>query len=440
MTISAQRIDRYDTAFDHEGLVANAGLITAATLMERLGLEALISRWVKTGSPNPGRKVLTMVAAMLAGATHIDHVDMLRAGGTQRVLEFRVMAPSTVGTFLRSFTFGHIRQLDAVLSRALHRAWRLGAGPGKELLVIDLDSTICEVWGKQKSGAAYGYTHKLGYHPLIATRAGTGEVLFARLRKGSAGSSRGVVRFASELIANVRRAGAGGVLTVRADSGFWSWKLCDYLDTRDVKWSITVRQIPTIGTAIATIPEDAWTTIKYRAGGQAQVAETVYVIGGGATKRRVRRVRLVVRRTRLTEPDQLKLWPDWRYHAFISNRDDLNTVEADAFHRNHATIELNIRDLKEGTGLEHLPSGHYHANAAWLACAVLAHNLGHWTTLLTDQPPATNRTHRIRYTNLTAIIVNRSGRLTLRFAARWPWATQFQTILNLLRALPAPSG
>lgn len=207
--------------------------------MARLGLETLTNRRVRTGSPNPGRKLLTVVAAMMAGATHIDHVEVLRAGATGRVLPFKVMAPSTVGTFLRSFTFGHIRQLDAVLSRVLTRAWSVGAGPGAEPLVIDLDSTICEVHGHTKEGAAYGYTKLLGYHPLLATRAGTGEVLSARMRKGSAGSSRGVVRFVDELVAMLKRAGATGAATVRAGSGFWSWKLIDRLDAHHITWSIT---------------------------------------------------------------------------------------------------------------------------------------------------------------------------------------------------------
>lgn len=145
MSSSSRNIDRLDATFDHDGLVANAGLVVAATLMSRLGLEALINARVRTGSANAGRKLLTLVAAMLAGATHIDHVDVLRAGATQRVLGFVVAAPSTVGTFLRSFTFGHLRQLDAVLGQALARAWRLGAGPGSQPLVVDLDSTITEV-------------------------------------------------------------------------------------------------------------------------------------------------------------------------------------------------------------------------------------------------------------------------------------------------------
>ena len=125
----SRTIDRFDTTFDHDGLIANAGLIVAATLMSRLDLERLANTWVRTGSFLPGRKLCTLIAAMLAGATHIDHVDVLRAGATQSVLPFRVMAPSTIGTFLRTFTFGFVRQLDAVAARLLANAWALGAGP-----------------------------------------------------------------------------------------------------------------------------------------------------------------------------------------------------------------------------------------------------------------------------------------------------------------------
>ncbi|MCP4963230.1 MAG: transposase [Actinomycetia bacterium] len=225
------------------------------------------------------------------------------------------MAPSTIGSFLRTFTFGHIRQLDAVLSRTLARAWAAGAGPDDDPLVVDLDSTICEVHGKHKQGASYGYTKRLGYHPLLATRATTGEVLFARMRKGSANTARGIVRFVDELAANVRRAGASGPITVRADSGFWSWKLCDRLNTHGIGWSITVRLVPKIKAAIVGIDETAWSDIDYTLGGQAQVAETTYTTGKGNKKRTVR---LVVRRTRLTEPAQRQLWPHWRHHAFIT--------------------------------------------------------------------------------------------------------------------------
>ncbi len=416
--------------------MANAGLILAGTLMARLGVSALIERWVRTGSANPGPKILTVVAAMLAGGTHIDHVGMLRAGRTGRVLGFKPAAPSTVGTFLRTFTFGHIRQLEAVLSRTLARAWGLGAGPGKAPLVVDLDSTICEVHGKQKQGAAYGCTKELGYHPLLATRADTGEVLGARMRKGSAGSSRGVVRFVDELVANLRRAGAAGPTTVRADSGFWSRKLIDRLDAHDVKWSITVALGSAVRAAIQAIGDTAWTDIDYTNSGHAQVAETEYTTGRGKAKRTVR---LVVRRTRLTDTAQQRLWPDWRHHAFNANT-ETDTAAADEFHRAHAVVELAIRDIKEGAGLEHVPSGHYGANCAPLACAVLAHNIGHWTTALAGAPPATNRSRRTRLVALAAVLVNRSGTPTLRYPARWPWETQFRATLSALRALPGPSG
>ena len=437
MLSSSRILDRLRATFDHEGLVANAGLIVPATLMTRLDLEALIDERVKTGSSRPGRKILTVVAAILAGATHIDHVDMLRAGATGRVLAFKPMAASTIGTFLRTFTFGHVRQLDSVLSRALQRAWARGAGPDAKPVVIDLDSTICEVHGKQKHGTGYGYTGVLGYHPLLATLAGTGEVLFARMRHGSANTARGAVRFVDELVAVTRRAGATGPITMRADSGFWAWKLIDRLNVHKISWSITVRLHKHMKLAIDAIDDDAWHDIDYTIAGLAQVAETIYTTGKG---KHARSVRLVVRRTRLTNKAQQRLWPDWRHHAFITNRTDLDTVQADQFHREHATVELAIRDLKEGAGLEHLPSGNHHANAAWLACAVLAHNLGIWTTIIGDLPRVTNRTRRTRIINLPAVIVNHAGTMLLRFPARWPWAEQFDKILNAVRALPAPSG
>lgn len=437
MSTSSRELDRLQATFDHDGIVANAGLLVPATLMARLGLEGLIDTWVRTGSARPGRKILTVVAAMLAGGTHIDHVNMLRAGATQRVLPFKVMAPSTIGTFLRSFTFGHVRQLDAVCSRVLARAWETGTGPGDEPLVVDLDSTICEVHGKQKQAASYGYTKVLGYHPLLATRAGTGEVLFARMRKGAANTARGVVRFVDELDACLDRAGATGPRTVRADSGFWSWKLIDRLDGHRIAWSITVRLHKNIKAAIADIDESAWVDIDYTIGGRAQVAETTYRSGKGS---KVRTVRLIVCRTRFTETTQARLWPEWRHHGFITSDTTVTAVEADRFHREHAVVELAIRDLKEGAGLEHIPSGHFHANAAWLACAVLAHNLGCWTSQLAGHPPVTNRTRRTRLIALAAVIVNRSGRMLLRLPARWPWTHQFHTALNTIRALPAPSG
>jgi hypothetical protein len=445
VTAVSRGIDRVEVTFDDPNLVANAGLLLTATLVARLELEALINGAVRlvgrVGGARPGRKVLTLVHAMIAGGSHIDHADMLRAGATQGVLSHRVMAPSTLGTFLRAFTFGHIRQLDAVIGEAIRRAWKLGAGPGNDRLVIDIDSTIAEVHGHTKGGAAYGYTHRLGYHPILATRADTGEILHARLRIGSANTQRGAKRFVEELIARVRRCGATGDVVVRVDSGFWSNKLIDTLGRLDVRYTMAVRcNVQAVTAAIASIDDAAWRPIDYPAGGEAEVAECAYVTGGGTTKRAQRHLRLIVRRTRLTDTAQRKLWPDWRHHAFLTDLDG-NCVDIDAFHRRHAVVELAIRDLKEGAGLEHCPSGQFHANAAWLACAVLAHNLIRWSAALggiREDRLVVARSVRTRLIALAGRLVNRSGRPVLRLPENWPWANEFLTALGRLRALPAP--
>jgi len=378
----------------------------------------------------PGRKVLTLVHAMVAGGSHIDHADMLRSGATQSVLSHRVMAPSTLGSFLRAFTFGHVRQLDRVLCEALRRAWTLGAGPGSECLVIDLDSTICEVCGKAKHGADYGYTKKLGYHPILATRAGTGEVLHVRMRKGAANTQRGAGRFVEELVARVHRAGATGELIMRFDSGFWSNATITTLERLEVGYTMGVRMVKSVVRAVAGIDEASWTPIDYSADGEAEVAECEY---NGQ--------RLIVRRTRLTGP-QAMLWPEWRHFAFVTDLEG-KAVDVDAFHRAHATVELAIRDLKEGAGLEHVPSGHFFANAAWLVCAALAHDLIRWTAMLGELTPEDQlvvaRSLRTRFFSVPARLVSRSGRPTLRAPLEWRWAGAFERALSLLRALrPVP--
>ena len=267
MSPVSRGIDRIEVTFDDPNLVANAGLLLVATLVIRLGLERLVNEVVdlsgRVGGALPGRKVLTLVHAIVAGGSHIDHADVLRAGATQAVLPHRVMAPSTLGTFLRSFSFGHVRQLDAVFAETLRRAWSLGAGPGSDRLVVDLDSTICEVCGKTKHGAGYGYTKKLGYHPLLATRAGTGELLHVRMRKGSANTQRGAKRFVEELVARLRRAGASGELVMRFDSGFWSNTTIATLGRLGVGYTMGVRMVKSVVTAVSAIDEEAWTPIDY---------------------------------------------------------------------------------------------------------------------------------------------------------------------------------
>ena len=222
MTQSYQKLEAIEVAFDDENLVANAGLLLVSTLASKLGLADVIADKVdltgRVGGANPASKSLTLIHAMVAGASHIDHVDMLRAGASSKLLPFHVAAPSTLGTYLRSFTFGHVRQLDEVIEEELTRAWAMGLAPGDDPLVIDIDSTICEVSGYHKQGAAYGYTKKLGYHPILAVRS-DGEVLHCRMRKGSANTQRGTKRFVQELIARCRRIGATGKITIRFDSG-----------------------------------------------------------------------------------------------------------------------------------------------------------------------------------------------------------------------------
>ena len=426
--------DRLRVIFDDEGLVANAGLLLVATLAARLGVGRIVEQTLRmaglVGGAGPGRKVLTLVHAIAAGASHIDHADVLRSGDTARVLGHRVMAPSTLGTFLRTFTFGHVRQLEAVVGKVLGRAWEAGAGPGASELVIDVDSTICQVEGKHKQGAAYGYTKVLGYHPILASRADTGEIVHARMRKGSANTARGARRFIDETVARVRRAGATGGIVMRFDSGFWSNQTIATLARHGVRYTMGVRtNTAGVAEAIAGIGEESWREIDYTPGGQAQVAETGY-----------RGRRLIVRRTRLAEPRQARLWPDWRHFAFLTDLDG-GPIDLDNFHRAHASCELAIRDLKEGAGLEHCPSGSFSANAAWLQCAVLAHNLIRWTATIGQRVETltVTRTIRTRLLAIPARIVNHSGTLTLRGPARWPWAEQFTSRLNTIRALPAPS-
>ncbi|HON76815.1 MAG TPA: IS1380 family transposase [Dermatophilaceae bacterium] len=364
-------IDRVRATFDDESLVADAGLILVATLVARLGLESLIDTVVRlvgrVGGARPGRKVLTLVHAMLADADCIDDANRLRAGATGQVLGHRVMAPSTLGTFLRAFTFGHVRQLEAVVGKAIERAWALGAGPAGTL-IVDVDSTICEVHGYAKAGAAYGYTRVLGYHPLLATRADTGEVLHARLRKGSANTARGIVRFVDELLARLDRAGGGEAIIMRADSGFYQHKLLNRLSKAGVGFSVTIPQRAPVRAAIDAIAEAAWQRIDYP-DGDADLAECVY-----------QGRRLIVRRVRNHHGPQGQLFATWRYHAFVTNLAG-SAWALDRQHRAHAVVELSIRDLKAGP-LAHLPSGSFHANSAWLQCAVLAHNLLRWTATL----------------------------------------------------------
>src|SRR4051794_11056419 len=423
-------LDSVVAVFDDENVVANAGIALFSTLARRLEIEQLAVECVdlsgRAGGGNEGAKIMTLISAMALGADCIDDVDVLRAGRTADLLGHRVLAPSTIGTFLRSFTFGHVRQLDRLLGEALGRAWAAGAGPGDGRLVVDVDSFVGEVFGVNKHGAAFGYTRVRGYHPILATRSDTGEVIQIRLRSGSANTSRRMPRFTDELVARVNRAGATGPKLLRADSGFWNKKIFVRLDRAGWEFSIAIRLQPAVRAAIDAIDETAWTTLEdYPKTSIAQIAETTH---GGR--------RLVVRRVR-TLDRQGQLLPSWERFAFITNRtEDLHTVEAE--HRQHAVVELAIRDLKD-QALAHFPSGHFYANAAWTVIAALAHNLLRWTSVL-GLPGHTiraARTLRRRLLGLPGRLTRSARRWTLHLPARWPWQHDFIRALARIRALPA---
>jgi len=437
---SSHSLDRVDTAFDGTQLVADAGLLLPATLAHHLGLRELVNRHLNLGrtpgQANRGDKLLTLIMSALAGGDCIDDSDALRAGGTERVLGFRVKAPSTLGTFLRSFRWGHVRQLDRVSRELLARAWAAGAGPGDAPLTIDLDSTICETYGLAKEGALHhGYTHVRGYHPLLAVAAGTGDVLMARLREGRAATVRGAAHFLRETIGRVRSAGATGELTMRADSGFYAHAVVATCRKMNVRFSITARlHGRRLRGLIEAIPEQDWSPIPYWLDGGADVAETTYT--PFADEKDARPVRLIVRRVRPTPGSQLAAFVLYDYHAFITDRTGAMLVlEAD--HRRHAEIENAIRDLKYGMGLNHLPSGRFAANAAWLAVQVMAHNIARWTARIgLGVGIVTAKTLRRRLFGLVGRLTRSARRLTLHLPARWPWAAEFSTALARFRAIP----
>ena len=431
----------------------------------------------------------------MGGGDCIDDADVLRTGGTACTLGGTVKAPSTLGTFLRSFRWGHVRQLDRVspnpppkpnrqtnavansalitgtflsprqvkgrvvengqfsyeaqrhhqlgggfgVSRELlARAWQAGAGPGDGPLTIDLDSTICETYGLAKEGARHhGYTGKRGYHPLLAIAAGTGDVLMSRLREGRANTARGAAHFLRETVGRVRHAGATGQLTVRADSGFYGHTVVSACREMDVRFSITVRQHASLRDLIEAIPEEDWTPIPYWMDGAADVAETTYT--PFQTKPDAATVRLIVRRVKPTPGSQLALFARYSYHGFITDRDG-ETLELEADHRRHAEVENAIRDLKYGVGLNHMPSGRFAANGAWLAVQVLAHNLARWTARIgLGEGVVTTRTLRRRVFALVGRITRSARRLTLHLPRRWPWESQFTRALARLRAIPLPA-
>ena len=385
--------DRIRIVFDDHRLVANAGLLLPATLARHLGLRELVDHHLDLGGApgraNTGDKLMTLVASAMAGGDCIDDADVLRTGGTACTLGGTVKAPSTLGTFLRSFRWGHVRQLDRV---------------SRELLAIS---------------------------------AGTGEVLMSRLREGRANTARGAAHFLRETVGRVRYAGANGRLTLRADSGFYTHGVVSVCRKMDVRFSITIRQHKSLRNLIEAIPEDAWTPIPYWMDGAADVAETTCT--PFQSEPDAAPVRLIVRRVKPTPGSQLALFAKYSYHGFITDRDG-EMLELEADHRRHAEIENAIRDLEHGVGLNHLPSGRFAANAAWLAVQVMAHNIARWTARIgLGEGVVTTKTLRRRFFSLAGRITRSARRLTLHLPQRWPWEAQFDRALARLRALPLPA-
>ena len=435
--------DRIQIAFDDPRLVANAGLILPVTLAGRLGLSQLVDNHVDLGDApgraNTGDKILTLVASALAGGDCIDDADVLRAGRTSSVLGCVVKAPSTLGTFLRSFRWGHVRQLDRVSRELLARAWDAGAGPEDSPLTIDIDSTVCETYGLAKEGARqHNYTGQRGYHPLLAVASGTGDVLMARLRKGRANTARGAANFLRETVARVRHAGATG-----ATHGAGRQRLlCPRHRCRlSQDGCPLLHHHPTAppACAISSRPYQRrdWTPIPYWMDGAADVAETIYTPFDSQPD--AAPVRLIVRRVRPTPGSQLALFTNYSYHGFITDREG-DTLQLEADHRRHAEVENAIRDLKYGVGLNHLPSGRFAANAAWLAVQVMAHNLARWTSRIgLEERASTTKTLRRRFFSLAGRLTRSARRLTLHLPQRWPWETQFGHALARLRTIPLPA-
>ncbi len=340
-------------------------------------------------------------------------------------------AASTLGTFLRASAGATCAKLDRVSRELLARAWAVGAGPGAAALSIDLDSTICETYGLAKQGAS-GFTHTgvRGYHPLLAIAAGTGDVLMARLRGGNANSGRSAGHFRRETIGRVRGAGATGQLTVRADSGFYAHAVVAVCRTLNARFSITIRQHRSVRRRIEAIPR--------RLGARSRIGSRAAPTW---PRRRTSRSPLSLARCRCGSScaacdPQLAAFVLYDYHAFITDRDgDTLTLEAD--HRRHAEIENAIRDLKYGVALNHLPSGRFATNGAWLAVQGMAHNLARWTARIgLGAGIVTTKTLRRRLFGLVGRLTRSARRVTLHLPTRWPWAIGWSTALARLRAIP----
>jgi Transposase DDE domain group 1 len=442
--------------FDDPNLVSCAGLVPITALAQKCGLAALADEHLSVPTDkgaNAGAKVSALVAGMLAGADSIDDMALLRHGAMGTVFE-RPYAPSTLGSFLREFAFGHVRQLDAVaarLLRQLHARTPLLAGINGPVLV-DIDDTIVEVHGHAKQGSGYGYSGVRGLNALIATVTTTQAapvIAGQRLRKGACGSARGAARMIGDTLATVKPLRSSEAICkplVRADSAFYGHPTVAAAIRGGADVSITVRLDSKVKAAIATIDEHAWTPIEYtdavydentqRWISRAEVAEIGFTAFSSRKTAEQVQGRLVVRRipdlNQRIDTRQITLFDTWRFHAFFTTT-VADTVTADKIHRGHAIIEAVHADLKN-SALAHLPSGRFTANAAWLVLAVIAFNLTRAAATLTGAALAKSRTATIRATLITvpARIASSARRLRLHLPRNWPWEQAWNTLFNNL--------
>jgi hypothetical protein len=441
--------------FDEDNLVSYAGLVPLLRLAEQTRLPEIIAEKVsiktpriKSGSANPAPKLLTVIAGMCAGADSIDDLGVLRAGGMP-ILFDQVYAPSTLGTLLREFSFGHARQLESVLREhltALSGRTELLAGIGQQAF-IDIDSLLRPVYGHAKQGASYGHTKIAGKRVLrkglspLATTISTPQcapvIAGMRLRAGKTGSGKGGGRMVSQAIATARAAGAVGAILVRGDSAYGSRAVVRACRRGKAQFSLVMVKHKAIQRAIESIEESAWTPVRYPGAVQdpdtgawisdAEVAEVTYT-AFAATKDRIT-ARLVVRRVKDARyPDAL--FPVWRYHPFFTNT-ELPTAEADFVHRRHAVIETVFADLIDGP-LAHMPSGRFGANSAWVLAAAIAHNLLHAAGTLAGghHSVARGSTLRRRIITVPARLARPGRRPILHLPTRWPWAPAWLSLWN----------
>ena len=441
-------------SFDDPNLVSCAGLAPVLRLAQRAGLQDLVAGHVRIARPggcNAAVKVSCLVAGMVAGADCIDDMALLRHGAMDRLFT-GVRAPSTLGTFLRTFTFGHVRQLDAVASRLLINLARTAPLlPGSEELAYrDVDDTVRQTYGYAKQGAGRGYTGTKGLNALLAvvsTPASAPVIAATRLRKGSTTSAKGAHRFVADALITATAAGATGTLVLRADSAFYQADVIAAVRRRKARFSITARKSPPVRAAIEAISAGAWTPIKYTNAiwdhdaqawiSDAEVAEIAFTAFTSKPKAEQVSARLIVRRVPDRNPaHQSELFTVYRYHAVFTNS-PLPMIAAESAHRAHAIVEQVIADLKNGP-LAHLPSGHFWANSAWLVCAAMAFNLTRTAGTLASvfHAKATTGTIRAQLINVPARLSRSARRLSLHLPTSWPWETQWQQLLHALRHGP----